>query len=284
MFPLLTGAITGGASLLGSIFSSETSASNTQAQIAAQEQMMQATENYNADQTAAAESWNAGMVANQENYETNMSNTAYQRASDDMQRAGLNPAMMFGGAGAASTPSAAAPAASPASVGTPSVPMSQKTSPLAGLGQAVQAGVSSAVNAETFDKMTQEIANLKVQQAKTAAETITEQARPASVAAQTALTQQSAKGVSLDSDRKQYEMPSSELKGSQAGAILNLPPWLLQGAAQAGFLGQKTDDMISPVINSAGALFKWMPKTVERSRSNAGGGSFDEFYKERTGF
>lgn len=40
-------------------------------------------------------------------FQENMSNTAYQRSKDDMVKAGLNPALMYGSGGAASSPSGA---------------------------------------------------------------------------------------------------------------------------------------------------------------------------------
>lgn len=51
--------------------------------------------------------FNATEAQKQRDYETQMSNTAFQRQTDDMRAAGLNPALMYGGTGAsgASTPS-----------------------------------------------------------------------------------------------------------------------------------------------------------------------------------
>jgi len=48
-----------------------------------------------------------GMAQDQRDFERSMSNTSYQRAVIDMERAGLNPAMMFGKGGPESTPSVA---------------------------------------------------------------------------------------------------------------------------------------------------------------------------------
>lgn len=58
-----------------------------------------------------ANSWSAEQAQIQRDWETEMSNTAYQRQVKDMQAAGLNPALMYGGAGSsgATTPNASSP-------------------------------------------------------------------------------------------------------------------------------------------------------------------------------
>ena len=50
--------------------------------------------------------YNSAEAQKNRDWETEMSNTAYQRATADMEAAGLNPAMMYGGGSAASTPTA----------------------------------------------------------------------------------------------------------------------------------------------------------------------------------
>ena len=54
-----------------------------------------------------AQQFNSAEAQTQRNWEEYMSNTAYQRAVTDMQKAGLNPALMFGSGNAASTPNGA---------------------------------------------------------------------------------------------------------------------------------------------------------------------------------
>lgn len=210
MDPLSIGLITGGANLLGSIFGSQTSAANTAAQIAASQEQ-QATQNA---------------------FTERMSSTAYQRASTDMTKAGLNPMMMFGSGGPASTPAGSSIQA----------PMPQTKSAMAGIGDSVSSAVGSAVQAKTFDKLTQEIANLQTQQALTSAETITEKARPELVKQQALRTADEAATIA-------HKMPAAQLEGTTARDVLDMPAWLRSGLVQAGFTGQKIDRAISPVTD-----------------------------------
>lgn len=72
----------------------------------AEKEAMTAEQNYNAEQAEIGRQW-----------EERMANTQYQRSVADMQSAGLNPAMMYGSAGASSTPSAPVASSSSPSVG-----------------------------------------------------------------------------------------------------------------------------------------------------------------------
>lgn len=63
---------------------------------------------YNHWQYADTKKFNSAEAQKQRDFEERMSNTAYQRATKDMQAAGLNPAMMYGSGSAASTPSSSA--------------------------------------------------------------------------------------------------------------------------------------------------------------------------------
>lgn len=247
MDPLSMGLITGGANLLGSIFSSSTTASNTNAQIAAQQAMQGQAQQFNAEQAQI-----------QRDYQTQMSNTAYQRASSDMQKAGLNPMMMFGSGGAASTPSGAS-----ASTGTPTVPVSQKQSPFAGLGDAVSKAVSSAISMKTFDKMTEEVSNLRLQGAKIAAETVTEGAKPPLLRETTLRTANEAQKLGLT-------MPVARLAGKSAEDIEALPDWLRQSLNVGSFAGGKLSDVLQPLVSSATGFKRLLASPGDPSKKYSG--------------
>lgn len=228
MFPLASGLLTGGASLLSGLFSNMTASQNSQNQIAAQEQMQTQSENFNAAQTQQ-----------QEQFQQSMSSTAYQRASADMQKAGLNPMMMFGSGSAASSPSGAA-----ASVGTPTVPMSQAKGPLSGLGDAVQKGLDSAVTAKTMDKMTEEIANLKTQNINIAADTAAKQQEPDYIKARTALTNAQTKRTGQDIIQQAPATTEAQGVSGLGTSTLNRVGVAKYGAGALG-------DVLAPVVSSA---------------------------------
>jgi hypothetical protein len=273
MFPLLSGLITGGASLLGSIFSSNTSAQNTQANIYAQAAAQRESESFNAGQTDLNRQFQWNAMANQQQFQQNMSGTAYQRAVSDMRAAGLNPMLAGISQSPASSPSGSAPSGSAASVGTPNMALSNKTSALAGLGSAVSSGIQAAVSAKTLDKMTEEIANLQFQEAKTSAET--------------RLTEQRTATETYETEKKRGEADVQDWQAEQARILKTLPPWLRDTAIQTGWLstqGGKAADLLGSLVSSASGVGRMLPKITERSRESAGGGSFDEFWKTRTGW
>lgn len=157
MWPILGGLISGAASLFGGMQTNQQSAENVAAQNAAQMQQVQ----------------------QQEQFQAQMSNTAYQRASADMKAAGLNPMMMFGSGSAASSPQGAQ-----AQIQRPSY-----QSPVTSLGDVVNSTISNAVQMKTMDKMTDEIANLRTTNSLIQANTAESVARSKLTGATTALQQ-----------------------------------------------------------------------------------------------
>lgn len=90
---MLRGYINGGKNAFKKFFGTGMTDAETQA--------MTAEQNFNAEEAEKARNWQA-----------EMDNTKYQRSVADMQSAGLNPALMYGSAGAGSTPSGASASSS----------------------------------------------------------------------------------------------------------------------------------------------------------------------------
>lgn len=154
--------------------------------------------------------------ANQQNqaYQTEMSNTAYQRASADMTKAGLNPMMMFGSGGPASTP-----------------PGTQQNA-MSGLGDALKGSVKSATDAmisqKTMDYMTDQMAKMKAEQANVEANTKATQLGYPSIAAKASLESRAAKAIG---DIPDVAYVPTVQAGFGADATKNLGPWTLPAAA-----------------------------------------------------
>ncbi|QCQ84792.1 DNA pilot protein [Blackfly microvirus SF02] len=257
MFPLLPGLITGGASLLGSIFSSDTNAKNTQAQIAAQQQMQGQSEAFNASQSQISRDWNADQAQINRDFQQQESSSAYQRSTADMKAAGLNPMMMFGSGGPASVPAGATAQGSAASIGTPTVPMPSRTSPFGDLGKNVSQAMDAMVSAKTIEKSSEEIAKMKTEQNLIDANKVV---------------------ADLEGEKRKNEMPVSVLAGHSAKDVDTMKN------RQEINRGRYLEPHIGPIAGDiAGHISNLVTSAKEMlSKYSGGGGSIDIRPNNRT--
>lgn len=163
----------------------------------------------------------------QMDFQERMSSTAYTRAAADMQRAGLNKAMMFGGGGPASTPAGAA-----APVGNT---MGQA-------GEIVSHTMSSAMQSSVYEKQLDQMASIIALQGSQ------KRINDATVPNITAATP----GIVSDSERKAVEAKLAAMGLSQA-EIKDRIARLQLGFSDADLKPFATYQLAPGVMGEAGA-------------------------------
>jgi len=282
MFPLIGGILGGLGSLAGSIFSSQQSGANTSATIMANQANQQEAEQFNELERARSAEVSQNMANQQMAFQQQMSNTAFQRASDDMQKAGLNPAAMFGSASQASTPSGAMGSSPSASITPLRSDFSGRTSPLAGVGDAIKSGIASATQAQTIDNLISDNAKIKAAAANLEADSRLKGVQQGETATRA--------GEEESRTRQNIAaMPQIENKSKTAENELSINPDLRRYIDQFSFGGRKFDDIISPVSNLVSSARQWhsmMPKrvTTETTHSNGGSTFQERFYGADSGY
>lgn len=185
-----------------------------------------------------AQQFNAEQTQKQMDFQREMSNSAYQRSRADMEAAGLNPMAMFGSGGPASTPAG----------GAASTVAPQVESPMKQIGKNVERVISSAIQMKTFEKLTDEIANLKSTNEYIQARTASEKEVPANTRADTF-------GKTVHGVQQQHIMPEFRARGAAGLTEEAIQKSGVGSALQTGAsVGKKIGDAISPVrtlVNSA---------------------------------
>lgn len=136
-----------------------------------------------------AEKFNSAEASKARKFQENMSNTAYQRASADMEAAGLNKIMMYGSGGPASSP------------GAPSASLGQPPTPPMDIGKEVGNIASTALNYRVQKALAKkEIAEAKakIPQIKQTTQNLNKQNKLLDF--ETYLKQQQAKKVTKETD------------------------------------------------------------------------------------
>lgn len=250
MWPLVGGIFSGISSMVGSMFSSSQSKDNSQANI----QMQRET-----NQMAAEEA--------QKNraFQEEMSSTAYQRSSQDMQKAGLNPMMMFGSGSAASTPGGGQASFQ--------APKQDVKSALADMGHNVNNAVNTAISVKTFEKMTDEIALIRANESRTKAEEALTGQREKTEKEETF-------NRKIEGILRQLQLPKARVSAAEGESVEKMPLWLRDLLQQTSYGSQKggdTADLIARLLSSARGVKSLRPqRSTSETTDSRGGSTFTE--------
>lgn len=232
-------AIAGGSMLLGGILGNQQSAANTAAANA-----------QSAANTASANNANLQIARENTQFQERMSNTAYQRAMQDMKAAGLNPMLAYqqGGAGT--------PTGSIANMQAAPVQKPDYQDPLA----PAVSGAFDAYNKTSLIKQAGEQLGinqgvLKVQQANSEAEIAMKAAQTAATLNSAAKTQ---KEIEILNSRAQREKLDGDFYGSEKGKTFYYLQKINEAAGGSLDTMNSAKDLLNP--------FKLLPKKPTKKR------------------
>lgn len=168
---ILAAPFTGGASLAltGLALANQSDQQNVNNTNQANTAMQQDTNNSNYRIAQENNAFNAEQIAKQMDYQTNMSNTSYQRGVQDMQAAGLNPMLAYS-QGGASTPTGNAATAQPVSMQAPK--NTAYTGNTAAMANGINSTISSAQAMADLKNKDEMNSQIKAQTLNTQADTL----------------------------------------------------------------------------------------------------------------
>ena len=201
------------------------------------------------------------MMQQQQSFQERMSSTAYQRASQDMTAAGLNPMMMFSNGSAASTPAGAAPSANVKSGLS-----------MEGISQAISTATQARIADKTIDNLVEENARIKADAELKRREAPVVDARFLSESQRSSLLKAQTANTAIDTEKTRLGLPIVKSAAQTALNELDMNPDARKLLDIGGYAGKKSADILEPVgsfVSSAVGARRAAPRVMKTTREHS---------------